>query len=85
MTVMINEMSPSQKDKYCTSPLPGGTLSNRTRTKIEWWLPGPEGRSYWGVTVYWVQNFGFVRQREFRRWMLGVHRTTMRTYLPSVS
>lgn len=85
LTVMINEMSPSQKDKYCTSPLPGRTLGNQTHTKIDWWMPEPEGRSYWGVTVYWVQNFGFIRQREFWRRMLGVHRTTMWTYLPSVN
>ena len=43
---MLNEISQSQKDKYCVIPFIKGTWNNkihRDRKKVEQWLPGADG------------------------------------------
>lgn len=49
---MLTEISQLQKRNYSVIPHIWGTYGSQIQSqKVEWWLPGTEGKGEWGVRV----------------------------------
>ena len=50
---MVNEISQSQKDKYCMISLTGGTQNSQIqRQKVTWWFLGIRWRGEWELLLF---------------------------------